>query len=280
MSLAFWKWRFLDNPNFKEPMIYLMWDEDKLVGHYAVSPTKTEIGDTQYLSALSMTTMTHPEYGGRGIFTQLASELYKKEFESNDLNLVWGFPNNNSHRGFVKNLNWKNVTIIPTFSINSSTFRFRESLADPKFLRVFDLTEANVEAYKKQQEAFNIKVSKSLSFFEWRYQKNPINEYAIFENQENAAFIIAKRFENQLDIVEWCVPNDFNQAKAAVNSIMDFYIEQEISQINLWMPLDDKRHLDLEKLGFVNTTPITYLGFTPLSEELKIDAQKWFFSNG
>ena len=71
MSLDYWKWRFLDNPE-RMTMIKLMWDGDLLAGHYALSPMRLLIGDDVVLSGLSMTTMIHPKYFGKGIFTKLA----------------------------------------------------------------------------------------------------------------------------------------------------------------------------------------------------------------
>ena len=54
MSLDYWNWRFRDNP-IGTQMIYLMWDNSKLVGHYAVSPNILSIGGDMCKSALSMT---------------------------------------------------------------------------------------------------------------------------------------------------------------------------------------------------------------------------------
>ena len=104
MSLEYWKWRFSDNPFTSNIFIDLMWDNDLLVGHYAVSPVEMILEDKKILTALSMTTMTHPQYGGKGIFSKLAENLYKRLTEEG-YTMVWGFPNNNSHYGFNKNLN-------------------------------------------------------------------------------------------------------------------------------------------------------------------------------
>ena len=98
----FWKWRFLDNPFHKEPFIDLMWDGDTLAGHYAVSPIGMKVNGESVLTALSMTTMTNPNYGGQGIFPKLADSIYKKLTDVN-VQYVWGFPNMNSHYSFIKN---------------------------------------------------------------------------------------------------------------------------------------------------------------------------------
>lgn len=42
ISLAFWKWRFVENP-FGKGIIKLLFDSDKLIGQYAVIPTNVQI---------------------------------------------------------------------------------------------------------------------------------------------------------------------------------------------------------------------------------------------
>ena len=55
-----------------------MFEEDKLIGHYAASPIELIIDGEKIKTALSMTTMTDPEFGGKGIFSKLASSLYRE----------------------------------------------------------------------------------------------------------------------------------------------------------------------------------------------------------
>ncbi len=50
-----------------------MWDDSVLAGHYAVSPVKMKFEYEVKINALSMTTMNHPEFGVRGVFSDLAS---------------------------------------------------------------------------------------------------------------------------------------------------------------------------------------------------------------
>jgi len=64
MTQEFWEWRFKNNPFTEDVFIYLMWDGSNLIGHYAVSPVELKIKGEIIKTALSMTTMTHPDYGG------------------------------------------------------------------------------------------------------------------------------------------------------------------------------------------------------------------------
>ena len=118
LNIENWRWRFRDNPAGKH-FIKLMWDKDKLVGHYAISPTIMRVDEQDVFTALSLTTMTHPDYAGKGIFKQLSSSLYEDLENNYNCKAIWGFPNNNSHYGFVKRLDWSNLSILHTLGIDA-----------------------------------------------------------------------------------------------------------------------------------------------------------------
>ena len=108
---AFWRWRFLDDPH-GAPMIELAWDGDVLAAHYAVSPTSIAVEGERRVASLSMTTMTDPDYRGHGLFGQLATRLYERLAGVGHV-AVFGFPNAQSHRGFIRDLGWQDVHEIP-----------------------------------------------------------------------------------------------------------------------------------------------------------------------
>jgi hypothetical protein len=72
---------------------------------YGVYPQWVEYQGKRYLAAQSGDTMTHPQHGGKGLFTKLAQLTY--ELAKNEgIQFVFGFPNKNSYPGFVRKLNW------------------------------------------------------------------------------------------------------------------------------------------------------------------------------
>jgi len=109
LTYSYWKWRYLDNPDMNTNFINLAWNNDRLAAHYAVSPTIIFIDGKKYNSALSMTTMTDPDYRGKGLFTKLANGL----FENSPLDVIYGVPNENSVKGFTEKLNFKLIKEIP-----------------------------------------------------------------------------------------------------------------------------------------------------------------------
>jgi hypothetical protein len=71
---------------------------------YGVLPCYFRIKGETILAAQSADTMTHPHHRREGLFMRLARETYALAKE-NKIELVFGFPNQNSLAGFVK-LNW------------------------------------------------------------------------------------------------------------------------------------------------------------------------------
>jgi len=104
-----WLWRYRDAPD-GPGIVELAWDGDKLVGHYAVSPTTLLVDGREVRGWLSGDTMTHPDYRARGLFPALAERARAQMGPS----FWYGFPNAQSHRTFVDKLGWRDIAQVPT----------------------------------------------------------------------------------------------------------------------------------------------------------------------
>lgn len=109
-NLEHWRWEFASNPTGPRT-IELVWDGERLVGQYAVAPRRVWFCGETRLAALSLDTMTDPDYGRQGIFSASAEACYAAMRERG-FAFVFGFPNANSIHGFEKYLRWK--TVMPT----------------------------------------------------------------------------------------------------------------------------------------------------------------------
>ena len=197
MTMSYWKWRFEDNPAGKH-LIKLMWDNEILIGHYAVSPVWLNIENTKMLSALSMTTMTHPDYGGLGVFGSLSNALYKKLEEELDVKAIWGFPNNNSHYGFIKNLKWNDLGQISHLALPSSklTGSLNDNIA---MFTHFGVEHGNL--ISKVTSQFKVAVLRDKLYLNWRYVQNPSVPYDKFEYRQNGSllgFVVLKKYPSKI----------------------------------------------------------------------------------
>lgn len=73
--------------------------------YYGVFPIKISYQNQQILACQSGDTMTHPDHRGKGLFKKLAQQTYETAI-AEDIALVFGFTNSQSHPGFVK-LGWE-----------------------------------------------------------------------------------------------------------------------------------------------------------------------------
>jgi len=283
----YWKWRFIDNPN-KQVMIKLMWDNNRMVGHYAVSPLKMNVEGENILSALSMTTMTHPEYAGKGIFTKLAEALYTDKYQNANLKAVWGFPNNNSHYAFINKLNWVDVSPITTRSLAIEKIKNKSSLNSSV---VSSFSNQHIKTHEELTANHKIKTDKSIDYLTWRYLNNPVNEYTIFElrSATHHYYAVAKVFASfsekgkyEIDVLELQFPEDEGLISELMIAIKEYYSTYALLQINIWLSANDVKNNIIEKIGFVNTSQTTYFGIRILDSQYAVlgKSKEWHNSMG
>lgn len=84
------------------------YDGTTLAAHYVCIPARAQVNCEEVRVLLSLNTATHPDYQGRGLFTQLAERTYTAgKFQGYDC--VYGVANANSTPGFIRKLNFQLV---------------------------------------------------------------------------------------------------------------------------------------------------------------------------
>lgn len=91
---------YIENP-FGRALSFNAYDGDKMVSHYVCIPKKLLINGRVVDGILSMATVTHPDYRGRGLFKTLAKMTYEYA-RNNGYEFVIGVANANSFPGFMK----------------------------------------------------------------------------------------------------------------------------------------------------------------------------------
>lgn len=98
-SEVFKHW-YVDNP-YGHAISFNAFDDDKMVAHYVCITKKMCVGNRIVDGILSMATVTHPNYRGRGLFKTLAKMTYDYA-RDNGYEFVIGVANANSFPGFMK----------------------------------------------------------------------------------------------------------------------------------------------------------------------------------
>jgi len=285
LSEEFYRWRFLRNP-FGPPMVSLLWDGATLAGHYSVCPMRSRVGDRIVRSAQSMTTMTHPNYRNRGVFVTLATDLYARMATEMGVAMVWGFPNTQSHYGFVHRLGWRDIGVVVTLSRavggrpgDAPRLAALEA-PDDRVSRLFDKS-VDGRIYPSCRDA---------EYLNWRYVENPTNRYTILMLGDRVdALAVVKPYEQapgrtSLEVVEVMYGNEPEHVLPLFEGLLAFAEEEGHQYLRTWLALTDPAFPALERLGFAPKEPIFYFGGRTLGafelpeDELRLE--NWAISMG
>ena len=110
-SLEALRWQYLDNPT-KELFVDLAVAAERIGAIYAVQPAIVRLRGAKMLAAQSVDTLVDADFRGQGLFTKMASSVYRRVREGGGA-FVYGFPNGNSAPGFFNKLGWKSLDPVP-----------------------------------------------------------------------------------------------------------------------------------------------------------------------
>jgi len=235
LSIDYWKWRYVDNPNGDTTLINIAWDENKLAAHYALSPVTIFVNGIKYNSALSMSTFTHPDYLKRGLFTKLAENLYLENMDSVDV--IFGVPNDNSVNGFIKKLGFKLIKEIPMLEskiLNKNYKVTNKCVFIYRFEKEFD------ELFFLVSNKYNIITSRDSKYLNWRFIDNPENKYqviAYIDKGRILGYAVIKIYDKDLeligDIVDIIAINEL-VLRELINSCFSLFQSKSVLKVNTW----------------------------------------------
>jgi GNAT superfamily N-acetyltransferase len=273
MTLAHWHWKFAENP-FGGAIIKLLFDGDKLIGHYAVMPMDVLVQGTSVKAALSANTMTHPDYRRRGIFVYLAEETYK-QCRQEGIKFVYGFPNQNSYHGFVKRLMWRGFGNIIVLERDLPVRGKRAILNEAKLHAVDRFDERVTLLWNQVKSDYNIIVTRTENYLNWRFVRHPTVSYEKIVFTETAdsleGFMILKTYLSEDGaighIVDILSGNNDVIIQDFVNYALNCFTERKMKMLSCWVPKDSVYARILVREGFNRKEFNAYFGVRPLNEE-------------
>lgn len=289
LDILFWRWRYLDNP-YGQGIIRLMFDEEELVGHYAVIPIPLMVDGEIIRAALSMTTMTHPDYGKQGIFTTLAPEVYS-ECKRNGIKMVIGFANINSYHGLTNRLGWTGFGQVTYREIKSLENISEKNHMGYSCKEIKDLGSEIDDLWERQRSEYSVIIPRDSKYLCWRYVNNPTEEYTIMGARDSynklQGYIVLKKYLSQKGtighIVDLLGSNNEATIESLLNAAIKYFRDNRVKTVTIWSYLSRPIRCTLEQLGFIekkwvgfdlNEWP-TYFGIKSLEPE-----GKWLTSVG
>ena len=191
------KWQFLNNTEKKSAaLIAKNKISGKVAGIYAMAFVKFRMGDAIVLGSQSMDTMIDHDYRGSGLFFELANEAYKRA--KGEVDLVYGFPNKHSFKGFKKLLKWHVLDPLPFLIKPLRTKYFTSRIKYLKFLPDISLSPFSYRKDKRYRieesavfpndvnlvwakfsESFSVSVNRDKEYLDWRFNQKPNENYKI-----------------------------------------------------------------------------------------------------
>lgn len=275
---AFWDWRFKTHPA-GGPLITLAWDNDRLIAHYAASHAPLLIDGESVPAALSMTTMTHPDYRGQGLVEVLGDALYS-DLSAQGSAGIWGFPNPMFHTTLQKKLGWDSICDVATLSLSVQAARVgKQAQATPA--QIVPAIDARFGSLAHRIAApGTIQSLRTQDVLAWRIDQNPTNTYTRFVVGTSEAidgYAIVKTYgDGALDIVDLCAV-DHETVTALLVGIVDHAKQTDKTQLNTWSLNADMARFALERFGFAATAPVTYMGGRSFQGRLgdSADVRRW-----
>lgn len=236
ISKDWFNWINLDCP-FGKSNVYTVTDTETniLAGAYTLLAYKAQYKGEEITLFLCCNVMTRPEYGGKGLFTQIGAFALKHAIQGTAMAL--GIPNESALKGHLK-IDWKELPELYFVQKDKALFTGKDSTAlisdDLNVLSTF-----NFNAFNKK---YTLAVHRSFDFIKWRYIQKKTSTYSCCYTEENGkvtGFAIFKLYEDtehnqrKLHIVDYCV-TDEQALKPLLHKIESYALDAGIDLINTW----------------------------------------------
>ncbi|MFN4235535.1 MAG: GNAT family N-acetyltransferase [Bacteroidia bacterium] len=189
----------------KENIGFLAFNNNEPAAYYGVFPIILQYNNQNIIVAQSGDTMTSPKHQKKGLFILLANETYKLAKEEN-IEFVFGFPNENSYPGFKNKLEWIFTGNMKTFLLKTITIPvceicFKSSILNKVYIQFIKQILASyiIKPEEINLEIFNYSKTKGrilhdLNFFSYKlnFENNFLiqyNNFYLFIKPENHLYI-------------------------------------------------------------------------------------------
>lgn len=279
-----WRWRYLENP-VGQGVICLAWDGDTLVAHHAVSCVGLRVQGQNWVLGLGGGAMTHPNYRGYGLYREAAQWTWER-MAARSMPVAMAFANPFSHRLIVRDLEFVDIYEIPTFRLSlppASGF----SGATEGIIELRDVDDRFDQLWIRVCDDYAVIAQRNRDYLRWRYVRHPTERYRILaylDREQLLGYVVLKRYQEELHVVDMLCVRDAEIVARLISYAAKLAMDELASELSLWLNVNHSLHWVLEKLGFRNGEPITYMTAKVLRPELSeaavYDFRNWYVTMG
>lgn len=227
-------YKHMDNPNRLENYYIQRKQGSQIIGTNCFMGAVGVKDNKRFVIAQSCDTAVVPEARGKGVFVNLIEEATKK-LEEEKVDLMVGFPNNNSYHGFMK-LGWKHIgNFIPLIKIvkpfdvvmgkvthaKGTYGKISNDISEKlRLLGGMEKKISNKSPFSESDfEIINhdgrIKIFRSQEYFKWKFDNNNNFQYLTIRGEKLLAYAVYRVNENgRVLVADWffdrCNSNVFN----------------------------------------------------------------------
>jgi GNAT superfamily N-acetyltransferase len=280
-----WRWLYRDNPA-GNAVIYLAEAGGRIVGQYAVVPVRMKIGGERAVSAISLDTMTHPDYRGRGIFQELSRRVFD-DAGQRGIDTIYGMPNKMTswHRKYwlevgaqrllIRPLNIRNILtryINNRFLLKASTSSLRvmgrlfynagraPEVAGLTVTRASSFDERINDLWERASNDYGIMVIRDKEYLNWRYVDLPDVDYEVYVAEKEGrvlGYTVLKCEERQGllfgRIHDLFVPSGQEPVvRSLVLKAGEFFEQAKADLVIYRLTANKKRYETVRKCGFIS----------------------------
>jgi hypothetical protein len=200
------------------------------------------------------------------------------------MSLVWGFPNASSHRGFIQDLDWRDIYEIPTMRVSLSARPMHNAGSAVSEIKNMD-TGLFDRFWSTVSSQHPVLVKRDAQYLTWRFVANPSEKYRFLIHMENGmlrGYAVFKRYKDELQIVDLMAQQPEISQQLAYG-VAEVGRKESAATIGLWITVTSPVHRALEKIGFQNDGPVTYFGgliLKDLDPALIYSPFSWNYSMG
>ncbi len=312
----FWRWEFIENPH-GEALIYIVEDEDKVVGHFADLPRQFSIHGKTFQGTLSVDLMVHSDYRRKGIFQAMGKYAIGRVKNENGLFLMSYPVRRGTIQGFKK-IGWKEIAKLPVLVY---PIRFR-NIVD-RYLHFQPLSffiggiarflyglfylmknknreEEGVEIeeigqwdehldrfWERARTLYPMMGVRDRNYLNWRYFQHPTRNYTIYRGKKNGemrGYIVLRKVDlldfNSTVIVDLLTLDEVTLSALVKRGIQ--YSQQEGADLlGFMVPQGHFYYKILGKMGFLHSFKTFLLMiYSHWNEEVLFDPKGWYVNWG
>ncbi len=294
------EWKYIDNPMIKgKPIVFGAIDKSsgKLVGIRPFLACNVVIGNKTFKAAQPCDTAVHPEYRGKGLFTDM-NKVAIQELGKEGYDLFFNFPNRNSQPGNLK-MGWKKVLVFDeSLAFNNFSKVVKDmtdnhlyelgskiiSIGMPNLSKIIKRLEEEVMSYDldvkvttedsfddsvenlwQYKERNRFRVKRDSKYMNWRFKKRPDKKYkywTIRQNDKLLAYMITtisgRWGSTEGQIVDFNFIDDKYFIIILEKVIKEFQLNNSCNFVSILACTENRVFQKLKKIGFIHRFQFPY----------------------